>query len=127
VQSDTQWIKEQIVFYLCNSPSLDFFILIVVGFGYYIVWYYHKIELGTARFAGLRGVPRESVAETVDKWLESVDLHNVQDQYTSGFSGGMRWRLSLACATIGGNPLLILDEPTTGTCIEVIVVCTFEY
>jgi ABC-type multidrug transport system ATPase subunit len=65
-------------------------------------------------FAGLRGVPRESVAETVDKWLESVDLHNVQDQYSSGFSGGMRRRLSLACATIGGRPLLILDEPTTG-------------
>jgi ABC-type multidrug transport system ATPase subunit len=66
-------------------------------------------------FAGLRGVPRESVAETVDKWLESVYLHNVQDQYSSGFSGGMRRRLSLACATIGGRPLLILDEPTTGT------------
>jgi ABC-type multidrug transport system ATPase subunit len=66
-------------------------------------------------FSGLRGVPRESVAETVEKWLESVDLHIVQDQYSSVFSGGMRRRLSLACATIGGRPLLILDEPTTGT------------
>ena len=67
--------------------------------------------------AGLRGVPRDSVVETVNKWLESVDLHNVQDQYSSGFSGGMctgmRRRLSLACATIDGRPLLILDEPTT--------------
>jgi ABC-type multidrug transport system ATPase subunit len=38
-------------------------------------------------FAGLRGVLRESIAETVDEWLEIVDLHNMQDQYSSGFSG----------------------------------------
>jgi ABC-type multidrug transport system ATPase subunit len=74
-------------------------------------------------FAGLRGVPREFVAETVDKWLESVDLHVVQNQFSSGFSGGMRRRLSLACATIGGRPLLILDEPTTGAYCT----CTCSY
>ncbi len=77
-------------------------------------------------FSGLRGVPRESVAETVEKWLESVDLHIVQDQYSSVFSGGMRRRLSLACATIGGRPLLILDEPTTGM-FEVGIVYNSDY
>jgi ABC-type transporter Mla maintaining outer membrane lipid asymmetry ATPase subunit MlaF len=65
-------------------------------------------------FAGLRGVESSVLAETVSNWLESVDLSLVQNHYTSSFSGGMKRRLSLALATIGGRPLIILDEPTTG-------------
>jgi ABC-type multidrug transport system ATPase subunit len=65
-------------------------------------------------FGGLRGVPRHELPQTVQKWLESVDLAVVQDQYSEAYSGGMKRRLSLACSTIGGRPLIILDEPTTG-------------
>mmetsp|Transcript_9216 Transcript_9216/g.26324 ORF Transcript_9216/g.26324 Transcript_9216/m.26324 type:complete len:1722 (+) Transcript_9216:124-5289(+) len=65
-------------------------------------------------FAGLRGVPNEDMDATVQKWLESVDLAAVQLQYSSSFSGGMKRRLSVALATIGERPLIILDEPTTG-------------
>jgi ABC-type multidrug transport system ATPase subunit len=65
-------------------------------------------------FAGLRGVRSSVLAETVSNWLESVDLSLVQNHYTSSFSGGMKRRLSVALATIGGKPLIILDEPTTG-------------
>lgn len=65
-------------------------------------------------YGGLRGVPEEDLPEMVQKWLESVDLAIVQNQYSSAFSGGMKRRLSLACSTIGGRPLIILDEPTTG-------------
>ena len=65
-------------------------------------------------FGGLRGVAEVDLAEMVQKWLESVDLDIVQNQYSSSFSGGMKRRLSLACSTIGGRPLIILDEPTTG-------------
>jgi ABC-type transporter Mla maintaining outer membrane lipid asymmetry ATPase subunit MlaF len=50
----------------------------------------------------------------VQKWLQSVDLDIVQLQYASAYSGGMKRRLSLALATIGGRPLIVLDEPTTG-------------
>ena len=71
---------------------------------------YEHLEL----FAGIRGVPRDQLGETVEKWLESVDLAVVQDHYSSSFSGGMKRRLSLACATIGGRPVIVLDEPTTG-------------
>ena len=52
--------------------------------------------------------------EMVQKWLESVDLDLVQHQYSQEFSGGMKRRLSLALSTIGGRPLIVLDEPTTG-------------
>ena len=65
-------------------------------------------------FAGLRGVPSHNVEDRVQSWLESVDLDNVQFQYASAYSGGMKRRLSLALATIGDRPLICLDEPTTG-------------
>ena len=65
-------------------------------------------------FAGLRGVPSDQIGDTVEQWLESVDLSIVQDDYSSSFSGGMKRRLSLACSTIGDRPVIILDEPTTG-------------
>jgi ABC-type multidrug transport system ATPase subunit len=70
-----------------------------------------------ALFAGLRGVDHTEQDRVVQKWLESVDLADVQLQYTSGFSGGMKRRLSVALATIGDRPLIILDEPTTGAYI----------
>jgi ABC-type lipoprotein export system ATPase subunit len=61
-------------------------------------------------FAGLRGVDNSSLEATVQKWLASVDLDGVQGQYSSAFSGGMKRRLSLALATIGDRPLIVLDE-----------------
>jgi ABC-type multidrug transport system ATPase subunit len=65
-------------------------------------------------YAGMRGVPPSEIPATVLEWLESVDLQLVQDHRISSFSGGMKRRLSLALSTIGGRPLVILDEPTTG-------------
>jgi ABC-type multidrug transport system ATPase subunit len=65
-------------------------------------------------FAGLRGVPQEKMPEVVQKWLASVDLEVVQNQFSASFSGGMKRRLSVACSTIGDRPCIVLDEPTTG-------------
>jgi ABC-type multidrug transport system ATPase subunit len=65
-------------------------------------------------FAQLSGIVREQVGRIVQEWLESVDLDLVQDQFSRQFSGGMKRRLSLALSTIGGRPLIVLDEPTTG-------------
>ena len=49
-------------------------------------------------YAGLRGVADADLDSMVQKWLESVDLDLVQDGYSSGFSGGMKRRLSVACS-----------------------------
>jgi len=65
-------------------------------------------------FAGLRGITKDKLEDVVSKWLRSVDLEEAQLQYASAYSGGMKRRLSLALATIGNRPLIILDEPTTG-------------
>ena len=65
-------------------------------------------------FAGLRGVSPDRRGPMVQKWLQSVDLDIVQLQFPTQYSGGMKRRLSLALATVGDRPLIILDEPTTG-------------
>lgn len=36
-------------------------------------------------FGGIRGVSSEDMAETVQRWLESVDLENVQHMRVSAF------------------------------------------
>ncbi|MCC9977389.1 ABC transporter ATP-binding protein, partial [Streptococcus agalactiae] len=43
-----------------------------------------------------------------------VDLENQLDKFVSGYSGGMKRRLSLAIALLGNPTVLILDEPTVG-------------
>lgn len=65
-------------------------------------------------FAGLQGVENPNLGSVVQTWLQSVDLALPQLEPTKTFSGGMKRRLSLALATIGNKPLIILDEPTTG-------------
>lgn len=65
-------------------------------------------------YAGIRGVSAIDMAETVQRWLDSVDLDDVQHVRVSAYSGGMKRRLSVANSTIGDTRVVVLDEPTTG-------------
>ncbi len=65
-----------------------------------------------ARIYGMRDGQRrrERVAEVV----HLVDLWPKRREAVSRLSGGMRQRVSLACAIVHNPPLIFLDEPTVG-------------
>lgn len=66
-------------------------------------------------YASVKGVPFDSVAATVTKKLEEVGLNDFDaDRLCSNYSGGMKRRLSIACATIGQPRIVFLDECSTG-------------
>jgi ABC-2 type transport system ATP-binding protein len=67
------------------------------------------------RYAGdLRRVPPADIATRGRQFLEMFDLHRFVDRLAGKLSGGMKQKLSLACALVSQPRVLLLDEPTTG-------------
>jgi ATP-binding cassette, subfamily A (ABC1), member 3 len=68
-----------------------------------------------ALYAAIKGVPRGMVKEAVQFKLAEVGLSDFDsDRLSAGYSGGMKRKLSVACATIGQPQIVFLDEPSTG-------------
>ena len=67
-----------------------------------------------ALFARLHGLRGEALRRACHEALEAAGLTAVAGQRAGTYSGGMRRRLSLACALVHGPALLLLDEPFEG-------------
>ena len=65
-------------------------------------------------YAALRGLKKETRAETFKKLLHFTGLASFTDRRAMALSGGMKQKLGLACSLIGQPKLLILDEPSVG-------------
>ncbi|XP_075727970.1 phospholipid-transporting ATPase ABCA3-like isoform X4 [Rhipicephalus microplus] len=65
-------------------------------------------------FYSLKDSPDMSWKSHVNDVLVSVDLGEKRSSLAKDLSGGMKRKLSLGNAMIGGSKILILDEPTAG-------------
>ncbi|MGB8508577.1 MAG: ATP-binding cassette domain-containing protein [Pyrinomonadaceae bacterium] len=61
-----------------------------------------------------QGVPEDECASEVRRMLQFVDLEDAIDKMPIELSGGMRRRVGIARALVGGPKIVMFDEPTAG-------------
>ncbi|XP_065175068.1 phospholipid-transporting ATPase ABCA3-like [Sycon ciliatum] len=65
-------------------------------------------------YAQLKGCKRSVVKAEVDKMLAALKFTQFRTRRAKELSGGMKRKLSVGIALVGGSKVVILDEPTSG-------------
>jgi ATP-binding cassette, subfamily A (ABC1), member 3 len=66
-------------------------------------------------YAAIKGLSKDVIHEAASQKLLEVGLSEEDsDRLSSEYSGGMKRKLSVACAMIGNPRIMFLDEPSTG-------------
>ncbi|KAJ8285694.1 hypothetical protein GJAV_G00029870 [Gymnothorax javanicus] len=65
-------------------------------------------------YSRLKGMAEEDIRKEMDKMIEDLELSNKRHCLVQTLSGGMKRKLSVAIAFVGGSRAVILDEPTAG-------------
>jgi len=65
-------------------------------------------------YAALKGLSGKEKDDAIIEMLRSVDLLDKKDDLSMALSGGMKRKLHVAIAFVGGSDFVLLDEPTAG-------------
>lgn len=65
-------------------------------------------------YARVKGVPHNEELSHAESLIKRVGLYPFRNRFARDLSGGMKRRLSIACALVGYAKLIMLDEPSTG-------------
>ncbi|XP_053137728.1 ATP-binding cassette sub-family A member 2 [Hemicordylus capensis] len=65
-------------------------------------------------YSQLKSMAEEEIRKEMDKMIEDLELSNKCHSLVQTLSGGMKRKLSVAIAFVGGSRAIILDEPTAG-------------
>jgi ABC-2 type transport system ATP-binding protein len=87
-----------------------------VGYLTQVFSLYHDLSVSeNLRYMGeLRRLSDEEIDQRGNRYLEMFGMARFKDRLAGRLSGGMKQKLSLACALIIEPRILLLDEPTTG-------------
>jgi ABC-2 type transport system ATP-binding protein len=65
-------------------------------------------------YAGIYGMTDEAIKKRTPELCALLDLNEVADRPVGDLPGGLKQRVSLACAVAHGPEIVFLDEPTAG-------------
>jgi ABC-2 type transport system ATP-binding protein len=73
-----------------------------------------KVREQIAYFGKLHGLRDPDLAKRVDSWIERLGLSIYADRPCGELSKGNQQKVQVACASVHGPQLLVLDEPFSG-------------